>query len=94
MDERDAHRAFLNRYYGAPAWLYDVTRRPFLLGRDRAVAELLDEPWERLVEVGPGTGSNLLALRRGRRGARLGGVEPCDAMTVQRTKGDPSSSSR
>jgi S-adenosylmethionine-diacylgycerolhomoserine-N-methlytransferase len=78
--EQREHRAFLNRYYGATRWLYDATRRPYLLGRDRALELLLGEPWELLVEVGPGTGRNLRLLHASRPEARYGGLEACDAM--------------
>ncbi len=78
--ELERHRAFLNRYYGAARGTYDATRRFYLLGRDRALARLLDDEWSRLVEVGPGTGRNLRALRRRRSDARYGGIDACDAM--------------
>lgn len=76
----EAHRRFLNSYYGWSRHIYDVTRKYYLFGRDRALEQLTAEPWSTLVEVGPGTGRNLRALRRDRPDARLGGVEPCDAM--------------
>lgn len=79
-EARERHRAFLNAYYGATRGVYDATRRYYLLGRDRAIRDLLDEPWTRLVEVGPGTGRNLARLRDGRPSARFGGVDACDAM--------------
>ncbi|MGF1468513.1 MAG: class I SAM-dependent methyltransferase [Sandaracinaceae bacterium] len=77
---QQAHRDFLNRYYGAFRHVYDLSRKYYLFGRDRALRELLEEPWESLVEVGPGTGRNLIKLRRGRRHASYGGVEASDAM--------------
>jgi S-adenosylmethionine-diacylgycerolhomoserine-N-methlytransferase len=76
----ETHRRFLNSYYGWSRHIYDVTRKYYLFGRDRALRELLAEPWSTLVEIGPGTGRNLRALRRERPDARLGGVEPCDEM--------------
>jgi S-adenosylmethionine-diacylgycerolhomoserine-N-methlytransferase len=76
----EAHRRFLNGYYGTSRHFYDVTRKYYLFGRDRALAELAKESWSTLVEVGPGTGRNLRVLHRARPDARLGGVEPCDAM--------------
>ncbi len=76
------HRRFLNSYYGRSRHIYDVTRKYYLFGRDRALRELEAEAWTSLVEVGPGTGRNLRALRRERPDARLGGVEPCDEMLL------------
>ena len=78
---QEAHRAFLNRYYGVSRFFYDVTRKYYLFGRDAALAELAaDRGWRRLVEVGPGTGRNLRRLRRARPDVELGGVEASDAM--------------
>lgn len=77
---REAHRRFLDAYYGRVRHVYDATRKYFLFGRDRLLAELLAEPWERLVEVGPGTGRNLRMLAAARPAARLGGIEASDAM--------------
>ncbi len=79
-EPRDAHRRFLNAYYGWSRSIYDWTRRYFLLGREPALAALLEQPWQSLVEVGPGTGRNLRLLHRARPEAALGGVDASDAM--------------
>jgi len=76
----EEHRRFLNAYYGTSRHFYDLTRRYYLLGRDRVLRELAGERWSTLVEVGPGTGRNLRVLHRARPDAKLGGVEPCDEM--------------
>ncbi|MEL6345279.1 MAG: class I SAM-dependent methyltransferase [Myxococcota bacterium] len=78
--DRSEHRDFLNQYYGWSRHIYDLTRKYYLIGREYALAELLDEPWERLIEIGPGTGRNLRKLRRKRPNALLGGVEASDQM--------------
>jgi S-adenosylmethionine-diacylgycerolhomoserine-N-methlytransferase len=78
----EAHRRFLNAYYGPSRHIYDLTRKYYLLGRDRLLHQLADESWSTLVEVGPGTGRNLRVLHRARPDARLGGVEPCDEMLI------------
>ena len=75
-----AHRSFLNRYYRTVRHVYDPTRRFFLFGRDRVLADLLRERWQTLVEIGPGTGRNLRVLRRGRPNGRYGGIEASDEM--------------
>jgi S-adenosylmethionine-diacylgycerolhomoserine-N-methlytransferase len=77
---REEHRRFLNRYYGLYHHVYDLLRKYYLFGRDGVLEELLAEPWERLVEVGPGTGRNLRKLHAGRPTARLGGVDASDVM--------------
>lgn len=78
--ERASHRDFLNRYYGLSRRFYDLTRKYYLFGRDPVLEELLREPWERLVEVGPGTGRNLRRLHARRPQARYGGVDASDEM--------------
>jgi S-adenosylmethionine-diacylgycerolhomoserine-N-methlytransferase len=78
--ERLQHRAFLNRYYGVSRHFYDLTRRYYLLGRDRVLDELAREDWRRLVEIGPGTGRNLRRLHSRRPDALLGGVDASDEM--------------
>lgn len=77
-----AHRDFLNRYYGWARGIYDVTRKYYLFGRDTTLERLLAEPWERLVEIGPGTGRNLRKLHERRPDARFGGIEASDEMLV------------
>lgn len=77
---RDEYRDFLDRYYRAARPIYDLTRKYYLLGRDRALGRLLADPWDSLVEVGPGTGRNLEILHRSRPHARLGGVEAAAPM--------------
>jgi S-adenosylmethionine-diacylgycerolhomoserine-N-methlytransferase len=78
--DRAEHRRFLNRYYGGVKHVYDLTRKYYLFGRDRALRRLLAEPWASLVEVGPGTGRNLRILHRARPDARYGGLEASDEM--------------
>ena len=75
-----AHRDFLNRYYRLTRHVYDATRKFYLLGRDAALRTILERPWARLVEIGPGTGRNLRRLREARPQAHFGGVDASDAM--------------
>jgi len=82
----EAHRDFLNAYYRNVRHVYDATRKYYLFGRDRALRELLDEPWDTLVEVGPGTGRNLIKLRSARPAARYGGIEASDEMLAMARK--------
>jgi S-adenosylmethionine-diacylgycerolhomoserine-N-methlytransferase len=78
--ELEAHRAFLNKYYRHVRHVYDLTRKFFLFGRDRALAELLASPWTELVEIGSGTGRNLRWLARRRPAAKLTGIDAADEM--------------
>lgn len=88
-EQREAHRAFLNRYYGVSRSFYDLTRKYYLFGRDNALRQLAGEPWARLVEIGPGTGRNLRKLRAMRPDASLGGLEASDEMLSHAQKRCP-----
>lgn len=67
----------LTRYYRWHAHIYDATRWSFLFGRQRlvALAGHQHRPVRTVLEVGCGTGRNLLALRRQFPFARLHGVD-------------------
>lgn len=60
-----AATALMNRIYRRQRHIYDVTRRYYLLGRDLLVDRLAPAPGDRMLEVGCGTGRNLiLAAKR------------------------------
>ncbi|HKA81750.1 MAG TPA: methyltransferase domain-containing protein [Xanthobacteraceae bacterium] len=60
-----AATALMNRIYRRQRHIYDLTRRWFLLGRNRLIAELAPGPGDAVLEIGCGTGRNLiLAARR------------------------------
>jgi len=54
----------MDRMYRYQKHLYDFTRRYYLLGRDRLLASMDIAPGDAVVEIGCGTGRNLLALAR------------------------------
>jgi S-adenosylmethionine-diacylgycerolhomoserine-N-methlytransferase len=72
------------RYYRVHAKIYDLTRWTFLWGREALIRQLAARlnP-ERILEVGCGTGKNLLDLGRFFPGARLWGVDLSPAMLSQ-----------
>lgn len=86
---RDAHRGFLNSYYGISRHFYDLTRKYYLFGRDTELTALAHEPWESLLEIGPGTGRNLAVLQKARPDANLGGLEASDEMLAHAQKHCP-----
>jgi S-adenosylmethionine-diacylgycerolhomoserine-N-methlytransferase len=51
----------MNRTYRHQRHIYDLTRKYFLLGRDRLIAGLDARPGARVLEIGCGTGRNLVA---------------------------------
>jgi S-adenosylmethionine-diacylgycerolhomoserine-N-methlytransferase len=60
-----ASTALMNRIYRRQRHIYDVTRKYYLLGRDRLIDGLDVKPSDSVLEIGCGTGRNLvLAARR------------------------------
>jgi S-adenosylmethionine-diacylgycerolhomoserine-N-methlytransferase len=58
------HAGLMDRVYRQQRHIYDLTRRYYLLGRDRMIAGLAVPPGARVLEVGCGTGRNLVAAAR------------------------------
>ena len=70
----------MDRMYGPQRHIYDLTRKYYLLGRDRLIAEMALQPGQRLLEVGCGTGRNLVLLARAYPRAELAGIDASTAM--------------
>jgi S-adenosylmethionine-diacylgycerolhomoserine-N-methlytransferase len=73
--ESPNHAALMDAVYRHQRYLYDFTRKYYLFGRDRAIAELALEPDESLVEVGCGTARNLIRIARRYPQSRLFGLD-------------------
>jgi S-adenosylmethionine-diacylgycerolhomoserine-N-methlytransferase len=65
----------MNRTYRRQRHIYDFTRKYYLLGRDRMIAQLLPKDGERVLEIGCGTGRNLIAAARRYPRAQFFGVD-------------------
>ena len=65
----------MNRTYRHQRYVYDFTRKYYLLGRDRLIAELNARDGAQVLEIGCGTGRNLIAVARRYTGARCFGVD-------------------
>jgi S-adenosylmethionine-diacylgycerolhomoserine-N-methlytransferase len=72
--------ARMDRMYQVQRFIYDPTRKFYLLGRDRLIERLRLRPGDHVVEIGCGTGRNLAALARRYPGAKLYGVDASAAM--------------
>jgi S-adenosylmethionine-diacylgycerolhomoserine-N-methlytransferase len=59
-----AHGAMMDRVYRRQRHVYDLSRRYYLLGRDRLIASLKPPPGGNVLEIGCGTARNLIAVAR------------------------------
>lgn len=70
----------MDRIYRHQRHIYDATRKYYLLGRDQLIAALAPPRNGTVLEIGCGTGRNLLAVRRLYPQARLFGLDISEAM--------------
>ncbi len=54
----------MDRMYRYQRYFYDLTRKYYLLGRDKLIAEMDVQPNENVLEVGCGTARNLIILAK------------------------------
>jgi len=76
----------MDRMYRVQRYFYDVTRKYYLLGRDRLISRMPVSASDCVLEIGCGTGRNLVALARKHPGARFFGLDAANVMieTAQR----------
>ncbi len=75
-----SHAAAMDRIYRWQRAFYDVTRKHYLLGRDRLIADLDPPPGANVLEIGCGTGRNLILAARRYPQARFYGIDISRAM--------------
>jgi len=56
----------MDRMYRLQRYIYDFTRKYYLLGRDRLLREMELQPGQRVLEIGCGTARNLILLAQKR----------------------------
>ena len=76
----DDHAAGMDRMYRYTRHVYDLTRKYYLLGRDRLVHDLDLPEGGTVLEIGCGTGRNLIAVARRWPKARVHGVDISEEM--------------
>ena len=80
-DTPDAgHAGHMDAIYRTQRHFYDLTRKYYLLGRDGLIAGIAPPPGGTVLEVGCGTGRNLIAAARAWPDARLFGIDISAAM--------------
>jgi S-adenosylmethionine-diacylgycerolhomoserine-N-methlytransferase len=65
----------MDRMYRRQRHIYDLTRKYYLLGRDALIRDLAPPPGGSVLEIGCGTGRNLVAAAKRYRAARFLGLD-------------------
>ncbi len=76
----DHHGSLMDGVYRHTRHVYDLSRKYYLIGRDRMINDLELVPGETLCEIGCGTGRNLARIARLYPGTRLFGVDASSEM--------------
>lgn len=74
------HGARMDGIYRTQRHIYDATRKYYLLGRDRLIRSLDAQPGCSVLEIGCGTGRNLIAAAKAWPGAHFCGLDISAAM--------------
>ena len=74
------HAGHMDAIYRTQRHFYDLTRKYYLLGRDQLIAGIAPPPGGTVLEVGCGTGRNLIAAARAWPEARFFGIDISEAM--------------
>lgn len=74
------HGRLMDGVYRYQRHIYDLTRKYYLLGRDGMIGDLAPPPGGTVLEIGCGTGRNLIAAAKAWPDAQLHGVDISEAM--------------
>jgi S-adenosylmethionine-diacylgycerolhomoserine-N-methlytransferase len=83
----NSHAAAMDRMYRYQRHIYDLTRKYYLLGRDKALKEMEARPGDRVLELGCGTGRNLRLAARTFPEAKLYGLDISNEMLNSTRRG-------
>ncbi|WP_447762422.1 class I SAM-dependent methyltransferase [Sphingopyxis panaciterrae] len=76
----DTHGQLMDGVYRYQRHFYDLTRKYFLVGRDEMIASLAPPPGGAVLEIGCGTGRNLVLAGKAWPEAQLFGIDISEAM--------------
>ncbi|MEW6238782.1 MAG: methyltransferase domain-containing protein [Candidatus Omnitrophota bacterium] len=82
METTSNHALLMDRIYRFQRYIYDLTRKYYLLGRDRLIRQMRIEPGERILEIGCGTARNLILMARRHPQVRFYGLDASKEMLI------------
>jgi S-adenosylmethionine-diacylgycerolhomoserine-N-methlytransferase len=80
MADTGTAASHMDAIYRTQRHIYDFTRKYYLLGRDRLIAELSPPPGGNVLELGCGTGRNLILAAQKYPAARFYGIDISEEM--------------
>ena len=80
IENAQAHAARMDAIYKRQRAIYNITRKYYLLGRDRLIAKLAVPKGGTVLEIGCGTGRNLIKVAQRYPHAQLYGLDISEAM--------------
>ncbi|MDJ1007558.1 MAG: class I SAM-dependent methyltransferase [Paracoccaceae bacterium] len=87
ISRAEGHGALMDKIYRHQRRVYDLTRKYYLLGRDRLIAEMAPGPDAHILEIACGTGRNLDLIGRRYPGRALYGLDiSSEMLATARTK--------
>jgi S-adenosylmethionine-diacylgycerolhomoserine-N-methlytransferase len=75
-----SHAALMDRVYRRQRYVYDLTRKYYLFGRDRLIRDMSLREGASVLEVGCGTARNIIAIARRYPSAKLYGLDASTEM--------------
>ena len=85
-EHSSAHAELMDNVYATQRHIYDLTRKYYLLGRDRAIAVLQPAPDDHVLEIGCGTGRNLVIAAKKYPNVHFYGIDISNEMLTQARK--------
>jgi S-adenosylmethionine-diacylgycerolhomoserine-N-methlytransferase len=79
-DDAASAAILMDRMYRHQRYFYDTTRKFYLLGRDRMIRDLNPAAHDRVLELGCGTGRNLILAAKRFPNAQFYGIDVSEAM--------------
>ena len=82
MADTETAAGHMDAIYRTQRHIYDLTRKYYLLGRDRLIAELNPPTGGKVLELGCGTGRNMILAARAHPSAKFYGIDISEEMLI------------